>query len=92
MRLEGRIYAGERMLKLAIEEIELRPNVPFTKSLDVALIKVCHALNLPNIVWMSKNTREFAKYRQTIFSPEQFAEPVDFSQFQIKLIEGKQHE
>ncbi len=87
MRLEGRIYAGEKMLRLAVEKVILQPDIHFSKSLDVALVKICHTLNLPNLVWLSKNTREFAKYRQTIFSPEQFAEDVDFTQFQIKLIE-----
>lgn len=90
MRLEGRIFAGDRLLRSASEKVIIRENVGLAKSLDVALIQLCHQLNLPNLFWMAKNTKEFAKFRQTIFSPEQFAEKVDFTQFQIKLFEGKE--
>ncbi len=88
MRLEGRIYAGERLMRSAVEEVQIREHISLSKSLDVALVNLCHRLNLPNLTWLSKNTREFSHYRQTIFFPEQFAEPIDFSQFQIKLFES----
>ncbi|MGB4609361.1 MAG: hypothetical protein WBH77_01930 [Saccharofermentanales bacterium] len=87
MRLEGKIFTGDHVTKIAVKPIQIRENVPFTKSLDVALVELCHELNLPNLMWLSKNTREFAKFRQTIFFPEQFSETTDFTQFQIKLIE-----
>lgn len=67
MRLEGKIFTGDHVAKIAVKPIQIRENVPFTKSLDVALVELCHELNLPNLMWLSKNTREFAKFRQTIF-------------------------
>ncbi len=89
MRLQGKIFAGDRVKKSAIEPLILKENATFTKSLDLALVKLCHSLDLPNLIWLSKNTREFSRYRQTIFSDEQFSEPTDFTQFQIKLIEDE---
>ena len=89
MRLQGKIFAGDRVKKRAIEPLILKENATFTKSLDLALVKLCHSLDLPNLIWLSKNTREFSRYRQTIFSDEQFSEPTDFTQFQIKLIEDE---
>ncbi len=87
MRLEGRIYAGKDVLSLSVETVELQEGLPLTTCLDRALVKICHNLQLPSLNWLSKNTREFSRYRQTIFFPEQFNEPVNFSQFEIKLIE-----
>lgn len=87
MRLEGKLFSGYHIKKTAVKPVEIRENVTFSKSLDVALVQLCRELKLPTILWLSKNTREFSKYRQTIFFPEQFAEPIAFTQFQIKLIE-----
>lgn len=89
MRLEGKIFAGDRVKKSAIVPVIVKDNIPFTKSLDLALVSLCHTLKLPNVVWLSKNTREFSRYRQTIFSDEQFSEAINFTQFQIKLIENE---
>ena len=87
MRLIGKIYAGEHLLKSAQADVIIKKDIPFNKSLDMALINICHSLNLPNIFWLSKNSKEFSKYQQTIFSSEQFSDPVNFTQFHIKLIE-----
>jgi len=87
MYLEGKIYAGDQLLSSAKTKVVRKKDVDFTKSLDVALVSLCHTLNLPNLFWFSKNTREFARYRQTIFSNEQFSDPVNFTQFHIKLLE-----
>ncbi|MDI9490576.1 MAG: hypothetical protein GX145_03440 [Clostridiaceae bacterium] len=87
MLLEGKIFSGDHVDKIAVKPVEIRENVSLTKSLDIALVELCHELTLPSLMWFSKNTREFAKYRQTIFFPEQFSEPVKFTQFQIKLVD-----
>ena len=39
-------------------------------------------------MWLSKNTREFARYKWTTFNADQFFEPVSFDRFEIRLEEN----
>ena len=86
MRLEGRLFVGSRMTE--VKEVEYREDgVPFSRELEGALLLLCKELNIPAPMWMSKNTREFAAFRQTMFFSEQYIEKVRFDRFQIKQVE-----
>jgi hypothetical protein len=86
MRLEGTAYKGDSRLAMTTVEIP-ETSESFSHNLDQALLQLCKTLSLPLPLWLKKNTREFATFRQTTFSPDQYTEPVNFDQFYIKLID-----
>lgn len=87
MKLEGRLFTGNRMTDIKEVSLVSDPDAPFSKNLENALILLCHELDIPVPVWMKKNTKEFAAFYQTIFFSDQYQEKVRFDRFQIKMIE-----
>ena len=87
MRLEGTVYQGDLVINRQTLALS-KEGQSFTKQLDRTLLALTKALNVPIPIWLQKNTREFTHFRQTMFFPEQFAETVNFSYLQIKLIEN----
>lgn len=85
MRLEGKLFKGNLMIR---ESVVTRddPALSFVRELELSLIDLCHALEAPIPLWLSKNTHEFAAFRQTIFFSDQYTETVHFDRFQIRLI------
>ncbi len=85
MRLEGKLFKGNLMVR---ESVVTRddPALSFVRELELSLIDLCHALEAPIPLWLSKNTHEFAAFRQTIFFSDQYTETVHFDRFQIRLI------
>lgn len=85
MRLEGKLFKANLMIR---ETVVTRndPELSFVQELEKALVDLCHTLDAPIPLWLSKNTHEFAAFRQTIFFSDQFTETVYFDRFQIKLI------
>lgn len=86
MKLEGRTFKGNNILNVQIIEHE-NDKVRYSKELEECLILLCQEMDLPLPMWLSKNTHEFAAFRQTIFFAEQYNQKVTFDRFQIKLIE-----
>ena len=84
MKLEGKIFKANIAVGVTVVE-KNRPELSFTKELEEALIEICHELEIPIPLWLSKNTHEFAAFHQTIFFSEQFTEKVRFDRFQIKM-------
>ena len=85
MQLEGTVLKGDSRLGMETIEI-LEESDSFSHNLDQALFKLCKILNIPLPLWLKKNTREFVRFRQTSFFPDQFTEEVKFDQFYIKLL------
>ncbi len=86
MRLEGRLFVSNKLT--AIREVEFSdPSMKFSKELECALILLCKEMDVPAPMWMSKNTHEFAAFRQTVFFAGQFTDKVKFDKFQIKQTE-----
>jgi len=83
LKLEGRLFVANRMTEIC--EVEDISEGPFSRQLEKALIKLCLEMDIPVPMWMNKNTREFARFRQTMFFREQYTEKVRFDRFQIKL-------
>lgn len=86
MKLEGRIYRQNRTLREAIVDMPDPGGLHYVELLDRVLIELCHRLEAPLPIWLSKNTTEFARFRQTIFFSGQFTETVPFDRFQIRLL------
>ena len=86
MKLEGRTFEGNKILDVHIVVHE-DPSVRFIKELEDTLVQLCYEMKVPVPMWLSKNTHEFAAFRQTIFFAEQFDQKVGFDRFQIRLLE-----
>lgn len=85
MKLEGKIFKANLNLgQLTIEKN--KPGESFVKDLEWCFVKLCRELEIPIPLWLDKNTKEFARFRQTIFFAEHFTEKVSFDRFQIKLL------
>lgn len=63
------------------------PTKTFIQNLEKCLVELCHGLETPIPLWLEKNTREFARFHQTLFFDGQFTEPIAFDRFQIRWIE-----
>ncbi len=85
-RLEGRLLDGDKILKQATVPLNRDEGEPFVPALDRALKTVCKMLDTPFPLWLDKNTKEFARFRQTFFFPDQFTEQVKFTRFHIRLL------
>lgn len=85
MKLEGKLFKGNLMIAQAVSTIQA-PEMSFVKELETNLIDLCRQLEIPIPLWLSKNTHEFAAFRQTMFFADQYTEPVRFDRFQIKMM------
>lgn len=85
-RLEGRLLDGEKILKQVTVPLNREVGDPLVPALDRALRTVCQKLDAPIPLWLDKNTKEFAHFRQTFFFPDQFTEKVRFKRFHIRLL------
>ncbi len=52
-----------------------------------ALLEACHALDLPEPVWLDKNTREWEEFGMTRFGADAFFESVGFQRLEIEYID-----
>lgn len=86
MRLEGKVFRGPVLLQIeAVQRNE--PDKPVSAQLEACLIDLCHQMNVPIPLWLKKNTREFARFHQTMFFDGQFTEPIRFDRFQIHWLD-----
>ena len=85
MKLEGRVFTANLLLSEATVEYP-ESGQRFVTQLEKCLVDLCHQLEVPLPLWLEKNTREFARFHQTIFFAEQFTEPIRFDRFQIHWI------
>lgn len=85
MKLSAKIYKGKTVLME--EESALSGQGRFQKQLENSLVEVCGRLGIPVPLWLSKNTREFARFKWTTFHDDQFLEPVMFDRFEIRLMD-----
>ena len=85
MKLNAKIIKGTAILME--EEAVFTGQGRFQKQLEASLIEVCGKLGIPVPLWVSKNTREFVRFKWTAFNSDQFFEPVRFDRFEIRLME-----
>lgn len=83
--LSGKTIKGTKILKETLVE-ENNESLTFRDTLEECLVKLCRELDIPVPLWLKKNTTEFARYRRTFFTNEQFVEKVSFDKFEIRLI------
>ncbi len=57
----------------------------FSQMMSSALVELCRLVHAPIPLWLDKNTREFSRFHQTLFFPEQFDETVAFDRMRLRL-------
>lgn len=84
MILIGKLVKGTNTIK---ESTVIRDDdgTSFRDLLEEGLITLCRELDIPVPLWLKKNTSEFARYRKTFFTGDQFVEKVRFDKFEIRL-------
>jgi len=84
LKLIGKIVKGTKIVKQAsIEKTDSK--MSYTDLLEDCLINLCSKLDIQVPLWLEKNTREFARFRKTFFTDEQFMDKVNFDRFEIKV-------
>lgn len=86
MQLEGSLYVANAMIAQFTVE-EKRDSLRFSKQLESCLLQLCRELDVPIPLWLEKNTKEFARFHQTVFFRESYAEPVKFDRFRIRWLD-----
>jgi hypothetical protein len=89
MRLEGKLFAKGRLIRHAVVPVPDDASFTLSRRLDLALLALTKTLKLPLPIWLKNNTKQFARFHMTIFFPDQFMEPFDYDQYQIRLIEDE---
>ncbi len=87
MKLHAKILKGTMIIKE--EEAIFSGQGRFQKQLEQCLVELCKTMGISVPMWLGKNTREFVRFKWTIFHADQFFEPVMFDQFEIRLIDEK---
>lgn len=85
-QVEIRTFLGDRLLHIVTVPMETG-EADFSERLEHSLIAACRKLNAPLPIWMSRNTREFVAFRQTMFFADQFMERTPFDRLQLRLLQ-----
>ncbi|HOQ76171.1 MAG TPA: hypothetical protein PK369_06330 [Thermoclostridium sp.] len=86
MRLAGRLYKGPSVLDEKVVEVDDAEGT-YQDRLEKCLLEVCGQLAIEVPIWLSKNTREYVRFRRTSFNADQFFNPVHFDRFEIRILE-----
>ena len=84
MRIVGKLIKGTITLSEQVYEIDDNEG-SYQDRLEKSLVGVCGLLKIEVPLWLSKNTREYVRYRRTSFNADQFMNPVLFERFEIKV-------
>jgi hypothetical protein len=83
LKLHGKLLKDARIIKQVVVE-KADDNIPFVDLLESCFIDVCKQLDVQVPLWLKKNTSEFAAFRKTFFTKEQFIEKVAFDRLEIR--------
>lgn len=86
MRMVGKLYKGTVTLEEQITEAD-ETQGSYQDRLEKCLMDVCQKLNIEVPLWLSKNTREYVRFRRTSFNADQFFNPVKFDRFEIRILD-----
>lgn len=83
MKLSGKLIKGTTTLAEKTFEIDDAEGT-YQDRLEKSLVGLCSLLAIEVPMWLTKNTREYARFRRTSFNADQFFNPVVFDRFEIK--------
>lgn len=85
MKVELSVYLNDNIIDEAGVEV-LDSKYSYSEQLEYALRLLCARLDLPLPLWLPKNTKEIARYRQTLFFAQQFDEKLNLDKIHLKVI------
>lgn len=83
MRLYGKLIKENITIRDAVVEMELE-GASFRDVLEKCFVELCRELDIPVPLWLRNNTVQFAGYRKTFFTSDQFVENVEFDKLIIE--------
>jgi hypothetical protein len=84
MNVTGKLLKNNKIISMETAVNE-DASLNMTRQLEACLLEICKNLNIPIPIWMKKNTKEFVRFKKTIFTSEQFMEKVNFDSFVIEM-------
>jgi hypothetical protein len=86
MKMNGRLFHGPTVLR------DVTAEVPdgiggYQDRLEQLLVDVCRELSVAVPMWLTKNTKEYVRFRRTSFGSDQFFEQVHFDRMEIRVEE-----
>jgi len=86
MKMNGKLYKGS--LIISNTSCVVQENFGgYQDKLEALLVMVSHDLGTPVPMWLSKNTKEYVRFKRTIFGADQFFEDVFFDRMEIRVEE-----
>ena len=85
MKFFGRMMK-ERFVILETMTEDFESGKPLVDRLENCLRKICKEFDVSVPIWLDRNTNEFAYFRRTTFTPEQFIDQVKFDRLQIEVM------
>ena len=86
MQIEAKVFKGNKVVRI-IDAENLEESLGFTSQLEKCFLAICKQLDVSTPLWMQKNTQEFARFHQTIFTTEQFVETINFDRLQLTWLD-----
>ncbi|OPZ86319.1 MAG: hypothetical protein BWY74_03679 [Firmicutes bacterium ADurb.Bin419] len=84
MKITGKLIKGTGIISEKLVEKE-NSSVSFRDLLEDNFIALCKELDISVPLWLKRNTTEFARYRRTSFTKDQFIEDVKFDRLEIRI-------
>ncbi len=84
MKIIGKLIKGTTTLDEKVYEIDDTTGT-YQDRLEKCLVEVCSLLSIEVPMWLSKNTKEYVRFRRTSFYADQFFNPVLFERFEIRV-------
>jgi len=84
LKITGKLIKGTGIISEKLVEKE-NSSVSFRDLLEDNFIALCKELDISVPLWLKRNTTEFARYRRTSFTKDQFIEDVKFDRLEIRI-------
>ena len=88
MKFFGRMMKQRFVIHETVTE-DFDTQKPLVDRLEKCLRAVCKDFDISVPIWLDRNTKEFACFRRTTFTPEQFIDQVKFDKLQIEVVLDK---
>lgn len=85
MKMSGKLLKGTTILDEKVVEADDEEG-SYQDRLEKCLMELCGMLAIEIPIWLTKNTREYVRFRRTSFNADQFLNRVHFDRFEIRII------
>ncbi|MDD4797524.1 MAG: hypothetical protein PHO66_07135 [Eubacteriales bacterium] len=85
VRIWGQLKIKEKIAKDAVEVYDGATPPDIHDVVDA----LCHTLDIPRPVVLSKHEREYDQFARTIFTPADFIEQISYHRFEVEVLKDK---